>query len=758
MEYIISKRHYILALAIMFVVVSLSDTTYSLFLKEDSTKDFTYNTGTLDLQFVEDEQISLQNALPIIDSEGMKNEPYTLTIKNTGTLPYLFDLKMLSGTEENTIDTKYIKYQVNEEKQNTLYQTNNVIATNVILYPNEEKTFNIKIWLDINTPNAQLGKVFVAKLATTGQSVYRTMDTSGANRPNLIDGMIPVYYDEGSQTWKKADKSNSTEANYWYNYDNKEWANAIILKNSEKQIFDITRKNNLKLDEARTNNGNYITDEKYLDINLSNINYTNISNVFRIKFNDITPDNIYILSNGKMSYYYNTTNNKFIFEIDNKVVESNQYKIEKGTWYILGYTYSNNKLSFYINGTNLSTHNISGTLTTRNTLKIGTDKTFKELSNIEIGDIYIYNDILTEEEIKNNYNTTINIIYDSLVVGYNDFEPKTIKEYYLSQNLGTSIKNEDILQLYVWIPRYKYKLWNVTGTNGIDNYDAYKKGIDIVFEKNTESSGVIKCEKLICYSDDLMITKVTKNDNGKYYTHPAFSTKEKELTGIWVSKYEISTSSTSCTQENQNGCLANDLEVESKQGNIAWRNNYLSYFYQNIKKMDENNNYNIIKNSEWGAITYLTHSKYGICNNNQCTELVANKTYISGNELKDSTTGNIYGVFDMAGSATEFVISNYSSDGKNLNLLNTHFGETILDKDDYELYYDNYFILGDATKELALSNGNWYNNHSTFIEDTNNWFIRGGIGPTNNSGIFYYNATTDIANEYITTRIILKNN
>ena len=95
MDYIFSKRNYILAIAIMFVVVSLSDTTYSLFLKADTTDDFNYNTGILDLQVIEDEQITLQNVFPMIDSEGIKTEAYTLTIKNTGTLPYQFDLKML---------------------------------------------------------------------------------------------------------------------------------------------------------------------------------------------------------------------------------------------------------------------------------------------------------------------------------------------------------------------------------------------------------------------------------------------------------------------------------------------------------------------------------------------------------------------------------------------------------------------------------------------------------------------------------------
>ena len=749
------KKHYIMILAIMFVVVSLSDTTYSLFFKADSTADFNYNTGNLDLQFIEDEQIQLQNALPIIDSEGLKTEAYTLIIKNTGSLPYLFDLKMLSSTEENTIDTKYIKYQVNDGKSSTLYATNNVIASNIMIYPTEEKKFNVKVWLDINTPNAELGKTFMAKLVTTGESTYKTLDTSGANHPDLIDEMIPVYYDEITKSWKKADPSNILDSFEWYNYDNQKWANVVTIKSSDKQIYDITRNNNIKLEEARTNNGNYITDEKYLNIGLSNYNYNNISNIFRIKFNDLTQDKVYIISNSKLSYYYDTTNNKFVFKIGDTTVASKTYDIEENSWYVLGYTYDYSKVTFYIDGSKLSVSNISGLISANDSFKIGTNSNNEELSNIEVGDIYIYNDILTSEEINENYNKTINIIYDNLVSGYNEFEPKTLKEYYLSQNMGTNVLNEDISSFYVWIPRYKYKLWNVTGTPGIDSYDAYNKGIDIVFENQVETSGVIKCQNNACYNDNLLITKITNNDNGKYYTHPAFTTSTKEVSGLWVSKYEMSTSNKNCNN-NLSECLSNNLEIESKPGNTVWRNNYLSYFYQNIKSLDETNNYHVIKNTEWGAITYLTHSKYGLCQDNTCTKIEANNTYVSGNNLSDSTTTNIYGIFDLAGSASEFVMANFADSNNNLTLTNTHFNGIAIDNDDYDLYQKDNFILGDATKEIALTDGSWYNNYSTSIDETNNWFIRGGIGTTNNTGIFYYNATTDTNSEYISTRIVIK--
>ena len=280
--------------------------------------------------------------------------------------------------------------------------------------------------------------------------------------------------------------------------------------------------------------------------------------------------------------------------------------------------------------------------------------------------------------------------------------------------------------------------------------------IDIVFEKDTESSGVIRCQNNVCYSDELLITKVTTYDNGKYYTHPAFTNGKEEVPGIWVSKYEISTNDDLCQEGNELECLSNKLKIESKKGNTAWRNNYLSYFYQNIKSLDQNNNYHVIKNTEWGALAYLTHSNYGLCENNVCKNIGTNKTYISGNEITDSTTNNMYGVFDLSGSATEFVMANYSNSNNNLTLNDSHFTNQKINIEDYDLYQNNSFILGDATKEISLNEGIWYNNYNSFINETNNWFIRGGIGTTQNNGIFYYNATTDTNSEYITTRIVLK--
>ena len=404
---------------------------------------------------------------------------------------------------------------------------------------------------------------------------------------------------------------------------------------------------------------------------------------------------------------------------------------------------SDKDINLYINGSSVLNYSMAIN-TNYNILTIG------GIGNVLVSDLYVYNDILTSKEVNNNYRDNLILITDNLVSGYNNFYPMTTDTYYKSSPLGTTIKDSDINEFYVWIPRFKYRLWNVTGEPNISSYDAYTKGIDISFEKNKESGGSIYCKDNICYSDEERTISLTQNDNDKYYTPSSFTNNE-ELLGFWVGKYEVSNG---C----KDNCLTNSSDLTILPNQESWRNNNLSNYYEAIK--GKGNSYHIIKNSEWGTISYLSHSKYGICSNMKCTEITSNNTYISGKEGKDSTTGNIYGVFDMAGSASEFVMANYTSNNS-LALNNSNFKYNVtIPSTDYDLYSGTNFILGDATKEILLSSSNtgaWYNNYSVFIDKVNNWFIRGGMaGNEVGNGIFYYNATNDSPSEYITTRVVVR--
>ena len=745
MEEILNKKNYILLIAIIFVAVSLSGTTYSLFIKVDDTNQFNYKTGILDLEFQEENIIELPEAFPVSDTKGMSYEPYTLSIKNIGTIAYIFDLKVSDNDDNKLINSKYIKVQIDDNLPITLQNSNNTLKKNIILYPGETIKFKIKMWLDINTPNTELGKQFNATLITSGSSFYKTLDESGANHPSLEDNMLPVYYDEYNKVWKKADESNLDASYKWYDYDDKMWANSIVLKDGEKVIHDISSKNNNIKNISNINviDKNLILENNKLDINLSKYINKNISIVERLALNDLKHNDIDIISSDGFNLRYNTKNNNFIIDINGFNITSNKYIIEENKFYIITLTMSDKDINLYINGSSVLNYSMAIN-TNYNILTIG------GIGNVLVSDLYVYNDILTSKEVNNNYRDNLILITDNLVSGYNNFYPMTTDTYYKSSPLGTTIKDSDINEFYVWIPRFKYRLWNVTGEPNISSYDAYTKGIDISFEKNKESGGSIYCKDNICYSDEERTISLTQNDNDKYYTPSSFTNNE-ELLGFWVGKYEVSNG---C----KDNCLTNSSDLTILPNQESWRNNNLSNYYEAIK--GKGNSYHIIKNSEWGTISYLSHSKYGICSNMKCTEITSNNTYISGKEGKDSTTGNIYGVFDMAGSASEFVMANYTSNNS-LALNNSNFKYNVtIPSTDYDLYSGTNFILGDATKEILLSSSNtgaWYNNYSVFIDKVNNWFIRGGMaGNEVGNGIFYYNATNDSPSEYITTRVVVR--
>lgn len=745
MEEILNKKNYILLIAIIFVAVSLSGTTYSLFIKVDDTNQFNYKTGILDLEFQEENVIELPEAFPVSDTKGMSYEPYTLSIKNTGSIAYIFDIKVSDNDDNKLINSKYIKVQIDDNLPITLQNSNNTLKKNIILYPGETIKFKIKMWLDINTPNTELGKQFNATLITSGSSFYKTLDESGANHPSLEDNMLPVYYDEYNKVWKKADESNLDASYKWYDYDDKMWANSIVLKDGEKVIHDISSKNNNIKNISNINviDKNLILENNKLDINLSKYINKNISIVERLALNDLKHNDIDIISNDGFNLRYNTKNNNFIIDINGFNITSNKYIIEENKFYIISLTMSDKDINLYINGSSVLNYSMAIN-TNYNILTIG------GIGNVLVSDLYVYNDILTSKEVNNNYRDNLILITDNLVSGYNNFYPMTTDTYYKSSPLGTTIKDSDINEFYVWIPRFKYRLWNVTGEPNISSYDAYTKGIDISFEKNKESGGSIYCKDNICYSDEERTISLTQNDNGKYYTPSSFTNNE-ELLGFWVGKYEVSNG---C----KDNCLTNSSDLTILPNQESWRNNNLSNYYEAIK--GKGNSYHIIKNSEWGTISYLSHSKYGICSNMKCTEITSNNTYISGKEGKDSTTGNIYGVFDMAGSASEFVMANYTSNNS-LALNNSNFKYNVtIPSTDYDLYSGTNFILGDATKEILLtqsSTGSWDNNYSIFIDKVNNWFIRGGMaGNEVGNGIFYYNATNDSPSEYITTRVVVR--
>ena len=377
----------------------------------------------------------------------------------------------------------------------------------------------------------------------------------------------------------------------------------------------------------------------------------------------------------------------------------------------------------------------------------------------------------------------------------------TNRSAYQSATPGTTISTSDILAYYVWIPRYKYKVWNISKVIGTDSYNAQTTGIDIVFESGKESTGTISCTYNYNVDSanggvDLSTTtaETCTGNNGDYYTHPAFTFGNDNINGFWISKFEISSSSPTTTYGGGN---VTNLTVRSLPNVNSWRNISVSNINTVIQNMQTSSNIyglstsrtntdsHMLTNYEWGAVAYLTNSKYGRCTDGSCTEVTINNcdTYVTGigadtvsaressttcttavNKYDGtygklaSTTGNITGVYDMSGGVYEYVMGNMSkvTTGYTFNRATSSFASswytTSTAKYLTTYAYDssnesnqkayNRGRLGDATAEVVFStggSGGWYSDYAYFPYSSLAWFSRGGrYDLDSGAGVFFF--------------------
>ena len=377
----------------------------------------------------------------------------------------------------------------------------------------------------------------------------------------------------------------------------------------------------------------------------------------------------------------------------------------------------------------------------------------------------------------------------------------TNRSAYQSATPGTIISTSDILAFYVWIPRYKYKVWNINKVIGTDSYNAQNTGIDIVFENEKKSSGTISCNYDFTVTEGNGLSEKCTGSNGDYYTHPSFTFGSDNVRGFWIGKFEVTGSSSKLTiLPSENSMRLWDLGYNEIIQNMQKSSNIYG-----LNTSRTNTDSHMITNMEWGAVAYLTNSKYGRCTNGSCTEVTINncsefKTGIGADSVSASsssatctttankyngtkgvlasTTENVTGVYDMRGGADEFVMGNVSSTTgsyvlnigslSSSGLPNTTkyitsyaYGTNSVNQAAY-----NRGRLGDATGEVVLPNatlvsgiGGWYSDSADFPYYTYPWFLRGGSygggGDVLFTGLFCFRYIIRADSGFISSRAIL---
>ena len=598
-------------IAVVGIISLIIGISYTLFTSNNEGNNNVIKSGELSLVLEEPESLSLDNLQGMTDTEGMEQTNYyEFNIINDGDanasykLYLLDDADKIAEYEGSILSDEYLRFSVEvngiKKEAKGLKEVNRLLNEKTIL-KGETDNYKLRIWLDLEglttdeIANLE-GSTAFYKIAVQAE---QDLDYEG-NAPVLLDNMIPVYYDEGTGSWKKADQENIT--NKWYDYSNKMWANAVTVS-------------------------------------------------------------------------------------------------------------------------------------------------------------------------------------------------ETNRATYLNAPAGTEISMDDINTMWVWIPRYKYTIFNA---NMSGSEVTNEQEIKIEFEIGTTSTGTVSCVDSINNEDGTseVCTDSTYGEvtNGKStYTHPAFTFGDTELTGFWFAKFESS------ADENNNIIIKPDVLSWNYQTNAAsfeyprrmeLANNIYGFsstataYNATGELTNDTNNFDThnIKNMEWGAVAYLTQSKYGRCTDGVCSEIYINnslgqdsKTYTgrsggnptastitygtysyddylisssnsktvksSGSGVGASTTGNIYGIYDMSGGLWDVIMASTATDDGNFPTAGTGSWNTNL----YPVskYYDLYTNgttyrdaaaykrgkLGDATKEIlkksGSSNNGWYSDYSEFTESSNPWFGRG---------------------------------
>ena len=342
---------------------------------------------------------------------------------------------------------------------------------------------------------------------------------------------------------------------------------------------------------------------------------------------------------------------------------------------------------------------------------------------------------------------------------------------YNNSSIGTEIEIGDILGFYVWIPRFKYYIVNNSG------YTNYERINNVIFEKGNNSSGTVTCTDKISDSTDKHIySEICSDeinshiyDNLSTYTHPAF----KDKNGFWVAKFLVG-------------------EGEKVLPNV----NILKKNIIDANTISNSSNTHVLTNMEYGAIVLLSNSMYGKTGNtmysdkdsNIFTRIYANtylhevtgcsseyntysKSFITSktnkcieyNDLHDyshisnsvnypigyagagaSSTGTVYGVYDLANISGELVSAFVTDENGNIDISmnyydkysnNDYIGKVSSSGNIHNLYR---YKLGDGIREhyrTFSENGMW---HGGMLSQNKNSgvLVRGGNGEVANASVY----------------------
>ena len=392
--------------------------------------------------------------------------------------------------------------------------------------------------------------------------------------------------------------------------------------------------------------------------------------------------------------------------------------------------------------------------------------------------------------------------------------------------------------MWVWIPRFAYKVNSSTQT------------FDVVFLKDTTNTYLDNGTEKNAEKEGYIVHPAFKDESSTGYENGGWN---KELTGIWVAKFEAGYATSngnsapkkaSSVNYSETTVWANSAETGTGDGTASARNwidgvygstttaikyptfqglaysmNYINHndAFSISRALTESGNIyglsssstdsHLMKNSEWGAVAYLAQSKYGLNGTNiyinnvnlhsstgaqsvyaitGCAAATADAdqvttemntttkrpkatnvyTWTQKSGTKASSTGTIYGIYDMSGGSWERTaglvnngnanLSTYGqsmlnalNNGKSSKYVTAYPFDSSVDKNGANIdtastanWKANTKIYGDGIRETSTAGTgktSWYTDYSYFPAVDGPFSKRGGsLWNGEGAGLFYF--------------------
>ena len=173
------RKDLLILLFLISITVLVIGVSYALLTKNiiGGSNKVVYRVGDLEVKLDESgsKDISLTNATPQEDSEGLSNEPYSFSVVNNATtdLKYTIyleddiDAKNSCETNCELVPYNFVKYNLSSDseslKTSSLSSSSTELYTGTITSKSTDK-FNLRVWLSIDADNTAMNKYYFGKI------------------------------------------------------------------------------------------------------------------------------------------------------------------------------------------------------------------------------------------------------------------------------------------------------------------------------------------------------------------------------------------------------------------------------------------------------------------------------------------------------------------------------------------------------------------------------------------------------------------